>query len=73
MLRRFLYLQTQALDDYLSALEGGLRDAVQRRQVKGVRVEGQSMQSSPRAVVSSHVRKRSRLSSTRQNSRGLID
>jgi hypothetical protein len=40
VLRRFLYLDTDALSDYVSALEGGLRDGVVRRQSAGGKGRG---------------------------------
>lgn len=40
MLKRFLYLDQQALGDYLSALEGGTRAALERRTVVGGSAEG---------------------------------
>lgn len=39
-MRRFLYLDTAALSDYVSGLEGGVRDSVSRRHQEGGTVKG---------------------------------
>jgi len=40
MLKRFLYLDDAAVTDYLSALEGGIRDSLQTKKVTGRSSEG---------------------------------
>jgi hypothetical protein len=40
MLRRFLYLDTETLGEYLSGLEDGVRESIERRKLSGKNAEG---------------------------------